>query len=139
MSNLMLCLKRQSGEMIKSVQGHQKGMLVTDLQFSSDRTYFITASKDKTAKVLALISAAYCRSLMQILLTFSRHMYQIPLSTQPLSPQQKILYPSFIYNSNFRSSLAVVKKLVKSPQPKSVKGNSKLDSIIKFLKTRLAG
>lgn len=26
-------------------------MQVTDLQMSSDRTYFITASKDKTAKV----------------------------------------------------------------------------------------
>src|ERR1700738_2917888 len=38
--------------MIHSVQEHQKGMAVTDLQFSLDRTYFITASKDKTAKVL---------------------------------------------------------------------------------------
>jgi len=37
--------------MIKSVQEHQRGMLVTDLQFARDRTYFITASKDKTAKV----------------------------------------------------------------------------------------
>src|SRR5271155_4997181 len=37
--------------MLNSVQGHQKGLLVADLQFSPDRTYFITASKDKTAKV----------------------------------------------------------------------------------------
>ena len=47
----LLVLTDQSGRMIKSVQGHQKGMLVTDLQFSPDRTYFITASKDKSAKV----------------------------------------------------------------------------------------
>jgi translation initiation factor 3 subunit I len=26
-------------------------MLITDLQWAPDRTYFITASKDKTAKV----------------------------------------------------------------------------------------
>lgn len=43
----------QSGEMLNSVQGHQKGMVVTDLQFATDRTYFITASKDKSAKVLS--------------------------------------------------------------------------------------
>ena len=41
----------KTGTMIKSVQEHQRGMLVTDLQFARDRTYFITASKDKTAKV----------------------------------------------------------------------------------------
>jgi WD40 repeat protein len=34
-----------------TIEGHEDGMQITDLQMSSDRTYFITASKDKTAKV----------------------------------------------------------------------------------------
>lgn len=41
----------QSGELIDNCPAHEDGMLVTDLQWSPDRTYFITASKDKTAKV----------------------------------------------------------------------------------------
>ena len=42
----------QSGELIEKVPGGHKGH-ITDLQFSPDRTYFITASKDKFAKVKA--------------------------------------------------------------------------------------
>jgi len=34
-----------------TIEGHEDGMQITDLQMCSDRTYFITASKDKTAKV----------------------------------------------------------------------------------------
>lgn len=30
-------------------------MQITDLQWSADRTYFITASKDKTAKVSTIL------------------------------------------------------------------------------------
>ncbi len=41
----------QSGEQLDSTQAHEPDLQVTDLQWSSDRTYFITASKDKTAKV----------------------------------------------------------------------------------------
>lgn len=41
----------QSGELLINEPAHEDGMQVTDLQMSSDRTYFITASKDKTAKV----------------------------------------------------------------------------------------
>ena len=37
------------GEKIKTISGHS-GM-VTDLQFSKERAYFITSSKDMTAKV----------------------------------------------------------------------------------------
>ncbi|KAK9454587.1 WD40-repeat-containing domain protein [Dipodascopsis uninucleata] len=40
----------KTGELIKNVQVHEKE--VTDLQFAPDLTYFITSSKDKTAKVL---------------------------------------------------------------------------------------
>lgn len=38
-------------------------MQVTDLQWAPDRTYFITASKDKTAKVS--ISSPYTRCYME--------------------------------------------------------------------------
>lgn len=42
---------RQSGDLLINEPVHEDGGQVTDLQMSSDRTYFITASKDKTAKV----------------------------------------------------------------------------------------
>lgn len=41
----------QTGELIYNVALHELGNPITDLQWSPDRTYFITASKDKTAKV----------------------------------------------------------------------------------------
>lgn len=42
----------KSGEQLDNVQVHEIDMQVTDLQWSPDRTYFITASKDKTAKLI---------------------------------------------------------------------------------------
>lgn len=43
----------KSGEQIDNVQVHEvDGGLITDLQWAPDRTYFITASKDKTAKLI---------------------------------------------------------------------------------------
>lgn len=39
----------KTGEKAKGIQGH--GAQVTDLQFSKERAYFITSSKDMTAKV----------------------------------------------------------------------------------------
>ncbi|WPH01217.1 eukaryotic translation initiation factor 3 subunit i [Acrodontium crateriforme] len=41
----------KTGEMLNNVYSHEDGMLVSDLQWSADRTYFITSSKDKTAKL----------------------------------------------------------------------------------------
>jgi translation initiation factor 3 subunit I len=41
----------QTGEFIDNISAHEPDHPVTDLQWSPDRTYFITASKDKTAKV----------------------------------------------------------------------------------------
>jgi translation initiation factor 3 subunit I len=42
----------KTGELIYNLEVHESdGGSITDLQWSSDRTYFITASKDKTAKV----------------------------------------------------------------------------------------
>ncbi|KAK4969281.1 translation initiation factor eIF3 subunit, partial [Elasticomyces elasticus] len=42
----------KSGELLNNTFPHDDGMAITDLQFSADRTYFITASKDKTAKLI---------------------------------------------------------------------------------------
>jgi translation initiation factor 3 subunit I len=39
----------QSGQKLKSVQAHTD--VITDMQLSSDRSYFITSSKDKTAQI----------------------------------------------------------------------------------------
>lgn len=41
----------KSGELLDSFAAHEDGMQVTDLQWAPDRTYCITASKDKTARV----------------------------------------------------------------------------------------
>jgi len=41
----------KNGDLIFNVPVHELDMQITDLQWSADRTYFITASKDKTAKV----------------------------------------------------------------------------------------
>jgi translation initiation factor 3 subunit I len=41
----------KTGEQIYNVPIHELNGLITDLQWSPDRTYFITACKDKTAKV----------------------------------------------------------------------------------------
>ena len=41
----------QSGEMLLDAEVHDDGYQINDLQMSQDRTYFITAGKDKQAKV----------------------------------------------------------------------------------------
>ncbi|KAJ9156565.1 Eukaryotic translation initiation factor 3 subunit I [Pleurostoma richardsiae] len=43
----------KNGDLIYNVNVHELGMQVTDLQWAPDRTYFITASKDKTAKLIS--------------------------------------------------------------------------------------
>lgn len=42
----------KTGELIDSTQAHEPDMMVTDLQWAPDRSYFITASKDKSAKLI---------------------------------------------------------------------------------------
>ncbi|KAF3932132.1 hypothetical protein ABW20_dc0107712 [Dactylellina cionopaga] len=41
-----------SGDLLYNVPVHEAGALITDLQMSADKTYFITSSKDKTAKII---------------------------------------------------------------------------------------
>ncbi|KAL1989457.1 hypothetical protein VTN49DRAFT_7268 [Thermomyces lanuginosus] len=43
----------KTGEQLANVQAHEFDSQVNDIQFSPDRTYFITASQDKTAKILS--------------------------------------------------------------------------------------
>ncbi|TVY54753.1 Eukaryotic translation initiation factor 3 subunit I [Lachnellula cervina] len=42
----------KTGEQIDNVQIHELDQPITDIQWSQDRTYFITASKDKSAKIV---------------------------------------------------------------------------------------
>lgn len=54
----------QTGEQLENVQAHELDCKITDLQFSADRTYFITACSDKTAKVcLCSLSPFFLRRL----------------------------------------------------------------------------
>ncbi|BFZ64477.1 translation initiation factor eIF3 subunit [Saitoella coloradoensis] len=63
-------------ERLNIVQAHEKGFVITDLQFSPDRTYFITSSKDKTAKILDT-------NTLQVLKTFTT---DTPLNSAALTP-----------------------------------------------------
>ncbi|CAP61703.1 uncharacterized protein PODANS_4_2730 [Podospora anserina S mat+] len=42
----------KTGDLIYNVNVHELGSPITDLQWNQDRTYFITASKDKSAKLI---------------------------------------------------------------------------------------
>lgn len=46
----------KSGDMLDNIPVHELNMAIVDLQWSPDRTYFITACKDKTAKVRILFT-----------------------------------------------------------------------------------
>lgn len=68
----------KNGDLIYNIPVHELGMQVTDLQWSPDRTYLITASKDKTAK---LISA---RDL-EVMKTFPA---DTPLNSATITPKK---------------------------------------------------
>ncbi|KAK6339242.1 translation initiation factor eIF3 subunit [Orbilia javanica] len=42
----------KTGEQLLNVPVHERGTLIMDMQMSADKTYFITASKDKSAKII---------------------------------------------------------------------------------------
>ena len=68
----------QSGELNFNEQIHEYDMQINDLQISPDRTYFITAGKDKTAKVylsatsLLARETDICRLCLLVTSPFSR-------------------------------------------------------------------
>ena len=43
----------KTGDYNMSMQAHEEDTSINDIQFSPDRTYFITAGRDKTAKILS--------------------------------------------------------------------------------------
>jgi translation initiation factor 3 subunit I len=65
----------------KLADAHEHNLLVTDLQFAPDRTYFITASKDKTAKVLPSTADFDGRSGTHQIYPYSRLTFPTPHST----------------------------------------------------------
>ncbi|KAL9008856.1 MAG: hypothetical protein Q9173_006062 [Seirophora scorigena] len=68
----------KNGENIHNTQAHEVDMQVTDLQWSPDRTYFITSSKDKTAKIIS------ARTL-EVLKTY---VADTPLNTAAITPKK---------------------------------------------------
>ncbi|KAG7009105.1 eukaryotic translation initiation factor 3 subunit I [Physcia stellaris] len=68
----------QSGELLDNIPAHEDGMLVTDLQWAPDRTYFITASKDKTAKIISARNLEVLKS----------YVADTPLNTAAITPKK---------------------------------------------------
>ncbi|GAB7343425.1 hypothetical protein MBLNU457_1453t1 [Dothideomycetes sp. NU457] len=67
----------KTGELIRNEMDiHEPDMQVTDLQWSSDRTYFITSSKDKTAKLITTDD-------LQVLKTYTT---DTPLNSAAITP-----------------------------------------------------
>ena len=68
----------QTGEQIDNRQVHELDNLITDLQWAPDRTYFITASRDKTAR---LINAAD----LEVMKTY---VTDTPLNSAAITPRK---------------------------------------------------
>lgn len=68
----------KSGEQLENVQAHELDLQINDIQFSADRTYFITASRDKTAKILSSRNLAVLKSFTT----------DTPLNTAAITPKK---------------------------------------------------
>ncbi|KAG0640644.1 WD40-repeat-containing domain protein [Tuber brumale] len=68
----------KTGELIRDVQAHELDMQITDIQMAPDRTYFITCSKDKTAKILDV-------NELKVMKTY---VTDTPLNTAALTPKK---------------------------------------------------
>lgn len=68
----------KSGEQLENVQAHELDLQINDIQFSADRTYFITASRDKTAKILSSRNLAVLKSFPT----------DTPLNTAAITPKK---------------------------------------------------
>ncbi|KAF1811860.1 eukaryotic translation initiation factor-like protein 3 subunit [Eremomyces bilateralis CBS 781.70] len=66
----------KTGELLDTFQAHEPDFSVTDLQWSPDRTYFITASKDKTAKLISASDLALLKT----------YVTDTPLNSAALTP-----------------------------------------------------
>ncbi|KAM7198631.1 eukaryotic translation initiation factor 3 subunit I [Rhypophila sp. PSN 637] len=68
----------KSGDLNFNIQIHELDSPITDLQWSQDRTYFITASKDKTAKLITAKD-------LEILKTYTS---DTPLNSAVITPKK---------------------------------------------------
>ncbi|KAI5285348.1 translation initiation factor eIF3 subunit, partial [Ascosphaera acerosa] len=70
-----------SGDQLRNVQIHEFDNTITDMQFAKDRTYFITASKDKTAKIVSTRD-------LEILKTY---VADTPLNSAAITPRKEFV------------------------------------------------
>jgi len=68
----------KTGEQLDNIQAHEPDMQVTDIQWAPDRTYFITASKDKTAKIISTRDLAVMKT----------YVADTPLNSASITPKK---------------------------------------------------
>ncbi|KAI9818671.1 MAG: translation initiation factor eIF3 subunit [Phylliscum demangeonii] len=68
----------KTGDQLLNVQVHELDLQINDLQWAPDRTYFITASKDKTAKIVSARNLDIMKS----------YMADTPLNTAAITPKK---------------------------------------------------
>ncbi|KIY02597.1 eukaryotic translation initiation factor 3 subunit I [Fonsecaea multimorphosa CBS 102226] len=68
----------KTGELLLTQEAHEYDTTINDLQFSPDRTYFITAGKDKTAKILSSRDLSVLKS----------YPADTPLNTAAITPKK---------------------------------------------------
>ncbi|BAE56331.1 translation initiation factor 3, subunit I [Aspergillus flavus] len=69
----------KTGEQLENVQAHEFDNLISDIQFSADRTYFITASKDKSAKLISSRNLAILKT----------YVADTPLNSAAITPKKE--------------------------------------------------
>ncbi|OOG00199.1 hypothetical protein ASPCADRAFT_204096 [Aspergillus carbonarius ITEM 5010] len=68
----------KTGEQLENVQAHEFDHQINDIQFSQDRTYFITASKDKSAKLMSTRNLAILKT----------YVADTPLNSATITPKK---------------------------------------------------
>ncbi|KAJ5459768.1 Eukaryotic translation initiation factor 3 subunit I [Penicillium daleae] len=68
----------KTGDQLENVQAHEFDSQINDLQFSPDHTYFITASKDKSAKLMSASNLAILKT----------YVADTPLNSASITPKK---------------------------------------------------
>ncbi|KAB8229183.1 translation initiation factor eIF3 subunit [Aspergillus alliaceus] len=69
----------KTGEQLENVQAHEFDHQINDIQFSADRTYFITASKDKSSKLISSRNLAIMKT----------YVADTPLNSATITPKKE--------------------------------------------------
>ncbi|KAB8073728.1 eukaryotic translation initiation factor 3 subunit I [Aspergillus leporis] len=69
----------KTGEQLETVQAHEFDLQINDIQFSADRTYFITASKDKSSKLISARNLAILKT----------YVADTPLNSASITPKKE--------------------------------------------------